>query len=142
MGKVILFSRVSTLGQDLTQQNNELFAEAKRNGFAEKDIILIEQKESAIKLDEEERKGIAKLKETIMSQKIDCVIIYEISRLARRPTVLYSVRDFLIENNVHITISLDGPTAEFNKYPLKIGRICDIIFWDRFTAARKRGDLF
>ncbi|SCY09280.1 uncharacterized protein SAMN05660668_01384 [Pseudobutyrivibrio sp. AR14] len=26
------------------------------------------------------------------------------------------IADFLIENNVHITISLDGPTAEFNKY--------------------------
>lgn len=102
MSKVILFSRVSSLGQDLTQQNDELYAEAKRNGFAESDIILIEQKESAIKLDEEERKGIQQLKETILSQKIECVIIYEISRLARRPTVLYSVRDFLIEHGVNL----------------------------------------
>ena len=102
MGKVILFSRVSTLGQDLTQQNNELYAEAKRNGFTESDIILIENKESAIKLDEEERKGIQELKDIINEQDIDCVIIYEISRLARRPTVLYSVRDFLIENGVNL----------------------------------------
>ena len=102
MSKVILFSRVSSLGQDLTQQNDELYAEAKRNGFAESDIILIEQKESAIKLDEEERKGIQQLKETILSQQIECVIIYEISRLARRPTVLYSVRDFLIEHGVNL----------------------------------------
>ena len=102
MSKVILFSRVSTLGQDLEQQNNELYAEAKRNGFTESDIILIENKESAIKLDEEERKGIQELKDIINEQDIDCVIIYEISRLARRPTVLYSVRDFLIENGVNL----------------------------------------
>ena len=102
MSKVILFSRVSTLGQDLTQQNNELFAEAKRNGYAKSDIILIEQKESAIKLDEEDRKGIQKLKEIIEHKKVECVIIYEISRLARRSTVLFSVRDYLIDHNVNL----------------------------------------
>lgn len=100
MSKVILFSRVSTLGQDLTQQNDELYAEAKRNGY--EDIVLIEQKESAIKLDEDERIGIQKLKDTIENDDIDCVIIYEISRLARRPTVLYSVRDYLIEHGVNL----------------------------------------
>ena len=100
MGKVILFSRVSTEKQDLIQQNNELYAEAKRNGYD--DIILIEQKESAIKLDEDERIGIQKLKEAIESDNIECVIIYEISRLSRRPTVLYSVRDYLIEHQVNL----------------------------------------
>ena len=101
-GKCCCFSRVSTIGQDLTQQNNELYAEAKRNGYDEKDIILIEQKESAIKLDEDERIGIQKLKEVIESNDVECVIIYEISRLARRPTVLYSVRDFLIDHKVNL----------------------------------------
>ena len=102
MSKVILFSRVSTLGQDLTQQNDELYAEAKRNGYANEDIILIEQKESAIKLDEDERIGIQQLKETISKENVECVIIYEISRLARKPTVLYSVRDFLIDHQVNL----------------------------------------
>ena len=102
MNKVILFSRVSTLGQDLTQQNDELYAEAKRNGYDEKDIILIEQKESAIKLDEDERIGIQQLKDAIEKENVECVIIYEISRLARRPTVLYSVRDFLIDHQVNL----------------------------------------
>jgi DNA invertase Pin-like site-specific DNA recombinase len=102
MNKVILFSRVSTLGQDLTQQNDELYAEAKRNGYDEKDIILIEQKESAIKLDEDERIGIQQLKDAITKENVECVIIYEISRLARRPTVLYSVRDFLIDHKVNL----------------------------------------
>ena len=102
MSKVVLFSRVSTVGQDLVQQNNELYLEAERQGYKKNDIILIEQKESAIKLDEFERVGIQLLKETIESQDVDCVIIYEISRLSRRPQVLYSVRDYLIERNVNL----------------------------------------
>ncbi len=102
MSKVILFSRVSTMGQDLTQQNDELLNEAKRNGYNEKQIILIEQKESGIKLDEDEREGIRQLKEAIEKYDVECVIIYEISRLARRPTVLYSIRDYLIERGVNL----------------------------------------
>ena len=68
MSKVILFSRVSTLGQDLTQQNDELYAEAKRNGY--EDIVLIEQKESAIKLDEDEQKQRI-IRECIKSVYVD-----------------------------------------------------------------------
>lgn len=102
MSKVILFSRVSTISQDLVQQNNELYAEATRNGYSKKDIILIEQKESAIKLDEDERIGIQKLKQSIEAGGVNCVIIYEISRLSRRPKILYSIRDYLIEHNVNL----------------------------------------
>lgn len=101
-GKCVLFSRVSTLRQDLEQQNNELYDEAKRNGYNEADIILIEQKESAISLDEEERIGIQQLYDTIDNNKIDCVIVYEISRIARRPDVLFSVRQVLIDKQVNL----------------------------------------
>lgn len=100
--KCVLFSRVSTLAQDLTQQNEQLFDEARRNGFSDSQIILIEQKESAVTLNEEERIGIQKLKETIESNNVECVIIFEISRLSRRPNVLYSVRDYLIEHKVNL----------------------------------------
>lgn len=100
--KCILFSRVSTDRQDLTQQNNELFDEAKRCGFNKDDIILIEQKESAIKLDEAERIGIQELKKAIETQDVEVVVVYEISRLSRRPEVLYSVRNYLIEHNVNL----------------------------------------
>ena len=100
--KCVLFSRVSTLAQDLTQQNEQLFDEARRNGFSDSQIILIEQKESAVTLNEEERIGIQKLKETIEFNDVECVIIFEISRLSRRPNVLYSVRDYLIEHKVNL----------------------------------------
>jgi len=102
MGKCICFSRVSTIIQDLDQQNNELYAEAERCGYDRNDIILIEHKESAIKLSEIDRLGVQELKDTINKEDVDCVIVYEISRLARRPDVLYSIRDFLIDNHVQL----------------------------------------
>lgn len=103
MSKVILFSRVSTEIQSLESQTEELKNEALRAGYKESDFILIEQKESAVKLDTEERIGLQKLKDNINSNNnIDCVIIYEISRLSRRPKVLFEIRDYLIEHNIQL----------------------------------------
>lgn len=103
MSKVILFSRVSTFGQDLTQQNAELKAEASRLGYDESEQILIEFKESGISLDTDERQGIQELYRIIESDKdIDCVLIYEISRLSRRPKTLYEVRDYLVLHHVNL----------------------------------------
>ena len=56
MNKCILLSRVSTQQQTLEQQTNELLRFAKSHGYNKEDIIIIEDKESAIKLDEEHRK--------------------------------------------------------------------------------------
>ena len=53
--KCICFARVSTAIQDLEQQTEELYREAERNGYTKDKVILIENKESAVKLDEEER---------------------------------------------------------------------------------------
>jgi DNA invertase Pin-like site-specific DNA recombinase len=100
--KCICFSRVSTSEQDLVQQTEAILSEARRCGFSDDRIIVIEQKESAVKLDEEERVGIQRLKDIIEQDDIECVIIYEISRLSRRPDVLFSVRDYLIKNRVNL----------------------------------------
>lgn len=54
MKKVIVLSRVSTEGQDLTQQTDEVLREVHKDGFTDSNIIIIEDKESAIKLSEEE----------------------------------------------------------------------------------------
>ena len=102
MKKAIVFSRVSTFSQDLTQQTEFVKSEAKRYGYKEKDLIFIEYEESGIKLDFNERLGLKKLKETILKENIECVFIFEISRLSRRPTTLYQIRDFLIEHNVQL----------------------------------------
>lgn len=102
MYKAIVFSRVSSAQQDLVQQTDEVYAEAIKNGYSESEIVIIEQKESAIKLDEEERIGLNQLKEYIAKHNIECVFVYEISRISRRPKVLYSIRDLLIEKQIQL----------------------------------------
>lgn len=101
-GKCVCFSRVSTLGQDLDQQINFILQEAHRFGYKDDDIIQISYKESGVLLDEIERRGINDLKNIIEKEPIECVVIYEISRLSRKPKVLYSVRDYLIEHDVNL----------------------------------------
>lgn len=101
--KAIVLSRVSTLKQDLIQQTNELLKEAKRDGYT--DIVTIENKESGISNDEEHLNGIQQMKQLILNdESIKAVYVYEVSRLSRRPTVLYSIRDFLLENEVQLVI--------------------------------------
>ena len=63
MANVIILLRVSTVQQDYEQQKNDLVAWSKHLGY--EDYILIEDKESAVKLKEEERLGLNKLKEII-----------------------------------------------------------------------------
>lgn len=99
---VALFSRVSTDHQDLIQQTEEIKKEAIRCGFTEDQFIIIEHKESAVKLDIDERQGIQELKEAIDKHDIECVIVYEVSRISRRPNVLYAVRDYLIERGINL----------------------------------------
>lgn len=105
MKKCILLSRVSTQQQTLEQQTNELLKFAKNRGYDDKHIIVIEDKESAIKLDEEHRKGLTKMKEHITNDKtINCVICYEISRISRQQKVLFSIRDYLKERKIQLVI--------------------------------------
>lgn len=102
MGKVILFVRVSTLQQHLESQEDALRRAAIADGYSENDFIIIGKKESAIKLDEEEREGLNELKKYLAEENIECVYIFELSRLSRRPLILYSIREQLLKAKVQL----------------------------------------
>lgn len=104
--KAIGLIRVSTLVQDLQQQTEVVKKEMIKDGYLyPDDIILIEDKESAVKLSEEERQGLNKMKDFIEKDPtINCVYVFELSRLSRRPEVLYSVRDWLISHQVNLIV--------------------------------------
>ena len=103
MNRAIILSRVSTQHQDLTQQTDEGLREVHKDGFSDDNIIIIEVKESAIKLSEEERRGLNRMKYEISEDpNIKCVYIYELSRLSRRQLVLFSIRDFLVERQIQL----------------------------------------
>ena len=95
----ICFCRVSTQQQDLVQQTNAIISEATKMGYDSEHQIIIQYKESGIKLSADERAGIDKLKETINNRSdVDCVICWELSRIARRADVIYDIRDFFLEH--------------------------------------------
>ena len=102
--KAIIFSRVSTMIQDLEQQETTLYQAAKADGFKDEDIITISEHESAVKNDISERLGISKAKEAIKNQKVKVIYAFELSRIARRLDVFYEFRKFLIENRVQLKI--------------------------------------
>ena len=126
MGKVVLLSRVSTVHQSLEQQTEQLVKHASLLGFKDNDVIVIEDKESAVKLSEEERNGLNKLKEAIATSNVTDVIVYELSRIARTPKVLYSIRDYLVEH--HVQLHVLNPFFKLLKEDGSIDESSNIIF--------------
>ena len=100
--KAIGLIRVSTKVQELESQSIKVKEAMLRDGFNEDDIILIEDKESGSKLSEEERSGLNKLKRIIETEPIAAVYCYELSRISRRPSVVYSIRDLLLKKNIDL----------------------------------------
>lgn len=102
--KCILLVRVSTEQQSYDAQMKELHEVALRAGYSEKDITPVAEKESGIKLSEEERAGLNKMKELIETGVYDCVFAWEISRIARRKKILFSILEYLVERKIQLVI--------------------------------------
>lgn len=98
--RAVILARVSTDNQQLDSQVEKLIEEAKRLGY--QDYKVVQAHESGVKLDTEERQTIQAMKDEIEKGGVDMVIIWEVSRLARRPKVLYEVREYLIKHNVNL----------------------------------------
>lgn len=104
--KAIILSRVSTLQQDLQKQTEDLIDIATNEYSYKRDhLILIENKESAIKRDEEHRLGLVEMKEAILNDpEINCVFCREVSRVGRRYDVLQSIKTFLVTNRIQLVV--------------------------------------
>lgn len=103
--KAILLVRVSTQSQELEAQRNDLIKYAESKGYAVDNSVIIEDKESAIKLTEEERNGLNEMKYIINNDNsINAVFIWEISRLGRSEIVLHSIKEWLINNKINLFI--------------------------------------
>jgi DNA invertase Pin-like site-specific DNA recombinase len=104
MKKVVLLVRVSTIYQDYTAQTEELIAFVKSDGYLYNQMQIIQDKESATKLSDEERQGLTKMYEGIENpdNKIEAVYVWELSRLSRKPETLYKVRNYLIDRKIDL----------------------------------------
>ena len=105
MGKAILLVRVSTDRQSFDEQEQQLFQLAIKDGYAEDNIIPICEKESGRKLKEDERKGLNRMKELIESDSsIEVVYSWEISRIARKKKILFSILEYLTDRKIQLII--------------------------------------
>ena len=103
--KAILLVRVSTQAQDFTEQEREIYQMAINDGYKPEDIIPICEKESGIKLEEEDRAGLNRMKELIESGiGVNCVYCWEVSRIARRKKINFSVLEYLTDHKVQLII--------------------------------------
>lgn len=101
--KCIILVRVSTNQQDFEAQKNEVYKEALSDGYSEDEIAIVEGKESAIKKKEEERETLNEMKEIIKENpSIESVYIYAIDRLARSVSVVLSVKDYLLGEEINL----------------------------------------
>lgn len=100
--KCILFCRVSTSKQDWERQKISLLEMAYKDGYTDDKIIVIGNHESGYKLLLEERKGLNELFKYIENEEVGCVYVWELSRLARKPKILYEIRDTLQTHGIQL----------------------------------------
>lgn len=100
----ILLVRVSTSKQQFDEQELQLYNMAIADGFKDSDIIPICEKESGIKLSEEERNGLNRLKEVIATDNVACVYCWEISRIARRKKIIFSIVELLQSKGIQLIV--------------------------------------
>lgn len=102
--KCILLVRVSTEQQSYDAQMQELHEIALKDGYQPENIVAVAEKESGIKLSEEERAGLNRMKELIETGEYNCVYAWEISRIARRKKILFSILEYLVGKKIQLII--------------------------------------
>lgn len=125
--KAILLVRVSTKAQDFDEQEREIYEMAIKDGYSPDNIIPICEKESGIKLSEEERAGLNRMKELIETDNtINCVYCWEVSRIARRKKINFSVLEYLTSHRIQLVIK--NPSIRLFKDNGDIDEGAEIIF--------------
>lgn len=103
-GKCILLVRVSTQRQDFDEQERQLYDLAIADGYKDNEIIAICEKESGIKLKEDERRGLNRLKEEVAKGGVTCVYAWEVSRIGRKKKVIFSITEYLAERGIQLIV--------------------------------------
>ena len=104
MKKAILLVRVSTEKQNFDEQEKQLYNLAISDGFNDDNIIIIAEKESGIKLSEDERKGLNSMKEEIAKGDVSTVYVWEVSRIGRKKKVIFSIVELLQTHNIQLIV--------------------------------------
>lgn len=101
MKKAIVFTRVSSLTQSLEDQQRAVMREALTKYKAD-EIAVVEGKESAVKLEEEQRQTLQEMKSIINQHPtVETIFFFGVDRLARRVRVVVDVVDDLTKMGVN-----------------------------------------
>lgn len=116
MKQILALLRVSTLQQDLDAQRQAVTRAIVHDGYSVDDIEYVEKKESAIKLKEEEREGLNEMKELLEQYpSIKAVYVFAVDRLARKVSVVISIKDYLLERGINLVFLNPRPLATMRK---------------------------
>lgn len=125
MEKVVLFCRVSTVIQDYERQVNELTLLAKRRSW--KVCAIFTEKISGAKHNDE-RKELMGMIDYIKTNRIDKVLVTELSRLGRDTLQVLSVIDLLDKEGVSLfimnynieTLGADGKVNPMSQFMITL----------------------
>lgn len=119
MKKVICFARVSTTQQDLEPQIEAVKKQIIADGYTEEQIIYVQGKESAIKLDEEQRQTLNEMKELVSDNpNVDSIYFFSVDRLARRMGIVINVVEWAISNGINMVFLNPHRMSIFRKNEL------------------------
>jgi DNA invertase Pin-like site-specific DNA recombinase len=132
MKRAILLVRVSTEEQSLDEQQNDVLQRALSDGYRGGEILTIAYKESAIKLSDDERRGLNDMYAAIgvvpnpeynptkstagiapyirmpTENKIEIVYVWELSRLSRKELTLMLLKDYFCNNKIQFICVSQG----------------------------------
>ncbi len=104
MSKAIIWCRVSTTEQEFETQKVELIDRAKKDGFAQEELIVIgEAGASAIKMNDLYQREVNQLLTAIDTDpEITTIYVWEVSRLARNEVAFYQMKDKIIKSRIQL----------------------------------------
>lgn len=105
MKRVIIYARVSTIGQDYQRQLAELKEYASKMNY-EVVNVFAEKISGARRV--AEREALTDLLKFVEKNKVDKVLIYECSRLSRRAVDFLQVVEYLTERGISVYIHQNG----------------------------------
>ncbi len=104
--KAIIWGRVSTIAQEIEAQVNDMIQQAIGDGYKRENLIVIKSKgASARKLNQLYIQEVEELLETLKSDPtINCVYVWEVSRLARVELPFYQMKDYVVKNKIQLIV--------------------------------------
>ncbi len=104
--KAVIWGRVSTVYQELESQVNEMIAQAVDDGYQRENLIVIKGKgASASKQNELYKQEVEELLNTLMNDaSINCVYVWEVSRLARAELPFFRMKDYIVTHKIQLIV--------------------------------------